>query len=42
MENLMIKYLQLRIQAMQKKIDKLETIIDEINNYQIIENDIKQ
>jgi len=35
----MIKYLQLRIEAMQKKIDKLETIIDEINNYLIIENE---
>ena len=35
----MIKYLQLRIEAMQKKIDKLETTIEEINNYLIIENE---
>lgn len=39
MENT-IEFLYLRIEAMQKKIDKLEMTISEINNYYLIDRNV--
>lgn len=39
MENT-IEFLYLRINAMQKKIDKLEMTISEINNYYLIDRNV--
>lgn len=41
MENT-IEFMNLRINAMQKRIEKLEKIINEINNYYIIDSNIDE
>jgi prefoldin subunit 5 len=41
MENT-IEFMNLRINAMQKRIEKLENIINEINNYYIIDSNIDE